>query len=145
MQRTLVLLKPDTIQRFLVGTLISRFEQKGLKIVGLKMMTMTKELCVEHYAHLATKPFFPAIESFMTAGPIVALAIEGHDAVGVVRKMCGLTAESDWVPGTIRGDYARSIDNNLIHSSDSEETAQAEVARFFKNDELFTYDRSLVS
>ena len=145
MQRTLVLLKPDTIQRFLVGTLIARIEQKGLKIVGLKMMNMTKELCDEHYAHIAAKPFYPAILAFMTAGPMVAIAIEGHDAVMVIRKMCGLTAESEWVAGTIRGDYARSIDNNLIHSSDSEETAKAEVARFFKENELFNYDRTLIN
>lgn len=145
MQRTLVLLKPDTVQRSLVGTLISRFEQKGLKLAGLKMMNMTKEVCDEHYSHMTTKPFYPAILSFMTSGPIVAIAIEGHDAVAVVRKMCGLTAESEWVSGTIRGDYARSIDNNLIHSSDSEETAKVEVARFFQENELFNYTRSLVS
>jgi nucleoside-diphosphate kinase len=145
MQRTLVLLKPDTVQRSLIGTLVSRFEQKGLKIVGLKMMNMTPAICDEHYSHMTTKPFYPAILSFMTCGPIVALAIEGHDAVAVVRKMCGLTAESEWVSGTIRGDYARSIDNNLIHSSDSEETAKVEVARFFQNNELFTYTRSLNS
>lgn len=145
MQRTLVLLKPDTVQRSLVGTLISRFEQKGLKLAGLKMMTMSKEVCDEHYSHMTTKPFYPAILSFMTCGPIVAIAIEGHDAVAVVRKMCGLTAESEWVSGTIRGDYARSIDNNLIHSSDSEETAKVEVARFFQENELFNYTRSLVS
>ncbi len=145
MQRTLVLLKPDTIQRFLIGTLITRFEQKGLKIVGLKMMQMSKEICDEHYSHMTTKPFYPAILSFMTCGPIVALAIEGHDAVAVVRKMCGLTAESEWVSGTIRGDFARSIDNNLIHSSDSVDTAKVEVDRFFTTHELFNYARSLVS
>lgn len=143
MQRTLVLLKPDTVQRSLIGTLVSRFEQKGLKIAGLKMMNMTQALCDEHYSHMTSKPFYPAILSFMTCGPIVAIAIEGHDAVSVVRKMCGLTAESEWVSGTIRGDYARSIDNNLIHSSDSEETAKVEVARFFQDNELFTYTRSL--
>jgi nucleoside-diphosphate kinase len=145
MQRTLVLLKPDTVQRFLIGTLIGRFEQKGLKIVGLKMMAMSKETCDEHYAHMTSKPFYPAILSFMTCGPIVAVAIEGHDAVAVVRKMCGLTAESEWVSGTIRGDYARSIDTNLIHSSDSEETAKVEVARFFTAHELFDYTRPLIS
>jgi nucleoside-diphosphate kinase len=145
MSRTLVLLKPDTIQRFLIGTLIARFEQKGLKIAGLKMMNMSKELCDEHYSHMTTKPFYPAIVSFMTCGPIVALAIEGHDAVAVVRKMCGLTAEAEWVPGTIRGDYAKSIDNNLIHSSDSDETAAVEVARFFNEDELFNYGRTLIN
>lgn len=145
MQRTLVLLKPDTVQRSLIGTLVSRFEQKGLKIAGLKMMNMTQALCDEHYSHMTSKPFYPAILSFMTCGPIVAIAIEGHDAVSVVRKMCGLTAESEWVSGTIRGDYARSIDNNLIHSSDSEETAKVEVARFFQDNELFTYTRSLNS
>jgi nucleoside-diphosphate kinase len=142
MQRTLVLLKPDTVQRSLVGTLLARFEQKGLKIVGLKMMTMDKALCDEHYAHMTSKPFYPAIVEFMVSGPIVALAIEGHDAVGVVRKMCGLTAESEWVTGTIRGDYARSIDNNLIHSSDSLETAAVEVERFFRSEELFSYGRN---
>jgi nucleoside-diphosphate kinase len=142
MQRTLVLFKPDTIQRSLVGTLITRFEQKGLKLVGLKMMSMPKALCDEHYSHMTSKPFYPAIVEFMTAGPIVALAIEGHDAVMVVRKMCGLTAESEWVAGTIRGDYAKSIDSNMIHSSDSLETAAAEVPRFFNENELFEYGRT---
>ncbi len=141
MQRTLVLFKPDTIQRSLVGTLLTRFEQKGLKIAGLKMMNMDKVLCDEHYSHMTSKPFYPAIVSFMGAGPIVAVAIEGHDAVAVVRKMCGLTAENEWVTGTIRGDYAKSIDNNLIHSSDSLETAAVEVLRFFRDEELFTYGR----
>ncbi len=144
MSRTLILLKPDTVQRSLVGTLITRFEQKGLKIAGLKMMNMSKETCDEHYAHMTSKPFYPAILAFMTCGPIVAIAIEGHDAVAVVRKICGVTAESDWVPGTIRGDYAKSIDNNLIHSSDSDETAQIEVARFFDENELFSYNRALI-
>ena len=142
-QRTLILLKPDAIQKSLTGTILARFEQKGLKIVGLKMLRMDQKLCDSHYADHVTKGFYKFLSAFMMSGPIVAIAIEGHDAIKVVRTMCGATNPADALPGTIRGDFAKNIDNNIIHSSDSEESAAAEVARFFNKNELFEYGREL--
>ncbi len=144
MQRTLVILKPDAVQKFLIGPILSRFEAKGLKIVGLKMMNMDKALCDEHYSHMTDKPFYPAIVSFMTNGPIVVVALEGRNVIAIVRQMCGATNPDDATMGTIRGDFAKSIDNNIIHSSDSEETANVELSRFFKNDQLYAYERTLI-
>ncbi len=144
-QRTLVLLKPDTIQKSLIGTVTARLEQKGLKIVGLKMLQMDQALCDAHYADHVTKGFYKFMSAFMMSGPIVAIAIEGNDVVKVVRTMCGATNPADALPGTIRGDFAKNIDNNIIHSSDSDETGTAEVARFFKESELFNYTRELAA
>ncbi len=144
-QRTLVLLKPDTIQKSLIGAILTRFEQKGLKVVGLKMMTMSQALIEEHYDFLMDKPFFPKIVGYMSAGPIVALALEGTDVVKTVRSLCGATNPADALPGTIRGDFAKNIDNNIIHSSDSDETAAKELARFFKESELLNYGRELAA
>jgi nucleoside-diphosphate kinase len=143
-QRTLILLKPDAVQKSLIGEIVGRFERKGFKIVGLKLMNMTPALVDEHYDFLMDKPFFPFIKSYMTSSPIVALAVEGVDAVKVVRSMCGATNPVDALPGTIRGDFAKNIDNNIIHSSDSEETAGKELARFFQTEELFDYGRPLL-
>lgn len=145
MQQTLVLLKPDAVQKALVGKILARFEDKGLKIVGLKMMQLSNELINEHYDFLADKPFFPSIVSYMSSSPIVALALEGHDVIKVVRSMCGATNPVDALPGTIRGDFAKNIDNNIIHSSDSEETAAKEIARFFQATEVQSYGRPLVA
>ncbi|MDD5377298.1 MAG: nucleoside-diphosphate kinase [Candidatus Gracilibacteria bacterium] len=144
-QRTLVLLKPDTIQKSLIGTVLARLEQKGLKIVGMKMLQMDQALCDAHYADHVTKGFYKFLAGFMMSGPIVAVAIEGHDVVKVVRTMCGATNPADALPGTIRGDFAKNIDNNIIHSSDSDEAGTAEVARFFKENELFNYGRELAA
>ena len=144
MQRTLILLKPDAVQKSVAGDILARFERKGLKIVGLKMLQMDQALCDDHYAEHVTKGFYKFMSAFMMSGPIVAAAIEGHDAIKVVRTMCGATNPADALPGTVRGDYAKNIDNNIIHSSDSEESAAKEVARFFKEGELFTYARTLV-
>lgn len=144
MQKTLILLKPDAVQKSVVGTILNRFEQKGLKLVGIKMLQMDQALCDDHYSEHVTKGFYKFLASFMMSGPIVAVAVEGHDAVKVVRTMCGATNPADALPGTIRGDFAKNIDNNIIHSSDSEESAAKEVARFFKEGELFSYARTLV-
>lgn len=144
MQKTLVLLKPDAVQKSLVGEILSRFEQKGLKIIGLKMIQLDDAVINEHYDFLMDKPFFPSIVSYMKSSPIVALALEGHEVVKVVRQLCGATNPADALPGTIRGDFAKSIDNNIIHSSDSEETAAKELARFFKSGETHSYARTLV-
>lgn len=144
MQKTLILLKPDAVQKSVVGTILNRFEQKGLKIVGIKMLQMDQALCDSHYSEHVSKGFYKFLASFMMSGPIVAVAVEGHDAVRVVRTMCGATNPADALPGTIRGDFAKNIDNNIIHSSDSEESAAAEVARFFSEGETFSYARTLL-
>ncbi|MBI5047072.1 nucleoside-diphosphate kinase [Candidatus Micrarchaeota archaeon] len=139
MERTLLLLKPDAVQRGLIGQILSRFETKGFKIAGMKMIKMTKELSKEHYSHLVSKPFYPDLEIFMTSDPIVAVVIEGKEAVEVVRLIVGPTNASKAAGGTIRGDLSNSTSRNVIHASDSKETAEKEVKRFFKPNELFDY------
>lgn len=139
MERTLVLLKPDAVQRDLVGEILTRLERKGLKIVGLKMMSLSDSLLDEHYSHLLGRPFFPEVKSFMQLTPVVACCLEGVDAVDTVRQLTGITKAREAAPGTIRGEFAMSVQANLIHCSDSLEAAQAEVSRFFRSEELFAY------
>ena len=143
MERTLVLLKPDAVQRDLVGDIIARLEHKGLKLVGLKMMRLSDELLDEHYSHLVGRSFFPEVKAFMQLSPVVACCWEGIDSVDTVRALCGITKAREAAPGTIRGEFAMSVQANLIHCSDSLETAEAEVKRFFKAEELFTYQDAL--
>ena len=143
MERTLVLIKPDAIQRGLIGRIISRFEEKGLKLTGLKLMRLTDELLNEHYSHIADKPFFPGTRRFMQLTPVIALCVEGLDAVETMRRLCGITKAREAAPGTIRGDWAMSVQANLVHASDSLDTAAKEVARFFTEAELFAYDAFL--
>ncbi len=140
MERTLVLLKPDAVQRRLLGRIISRIEEKGLKIVAMKMMKVTRELAERHYAEHKEKPFFGELVSFITSGPIVAMVVEGPKAIETVRKMMGKTDPLEAEPGTIRGDYGLSITMNLIHGSDSEKTAAREIPIFFAEDEILSYD-----
>ena len=140
MERTLVLIKPDAMQRDLVGELIQRFERKGLKLVGIKMMALPDELLDEHYSHLVGRDFFAEIKTFMRSTPIIACCWEGVDCVNTVRTMCGITKAREAAPGTIRGDFAMSVQANLVHASDSLETAGAEIERFFNADELFEYE-----
>ncbi|MBF6614137.1 MAG: nucleoside-diphosphate kinase [Chloroflexi bacterium] len=140
MERTLVLLKPDALQRGLLGEIISRFERKGLKLVGMKMMQLDDALLDEHYAHLSYLAFFGEIKKFMMLAPVIALCWEGVKCVETVRRLCGVTKSWEADPGTIRGDLGMSIQANLIHASDSVETASVEVPRFFKGDELFSYE-----
>ncbi len=142
MERTLVLIKPDAVQRGMIGLITGRFESKGLKVAGLKMMQLTDGILNEHYGHLSDKPFFPRIKSFMQETPVLALCLEGVEAVDVVRSLCGVTNARQAAPGTIRGDFAMSVQCNLVHASDSLETARAEVPRFFSEDELFTYAKA---
>jgi len=142
-ERTLIILKPDSVQRGLLGAVLSRFESRGFSIAGMKMVKLSPELLKEHYAHIADKPFFPGIASFMSSSPVVVAVIEGKDAVQVTRDMCGPTNARKAAPGTIRGDFALSMQCNVIHASDSLESAQKEVARFFKPEELFSYKRML--
>src|SRR5215831_6837257 len=143
-ERTLILIKPDAIQRGLIGRIISRFEDKGLKLVGMKLMNLGSQLLNEHYAHLADKPFFPGTRAFMQSTPVVAICLEGLDSVETVRRLCGITKSREAEPGTIRGDLAMSVQANLVHASDSLETAKKEVARFFSASELFDYNSLLI-
>jgi nucleoside-diphosphate kinase len=140
MEKTLVLIKPDGIQRGLIGSIISRFERKGLKIAGMKMLQMEEKLAKEHYAHLVDKPFYKDLEKFVTEHPLLAVAVEGKDAVEVVRLIVGPTNARKAPAGTIRGDFSNSTSRNVIHASDSKETAEKEVKRFFNDEELFSYD-----
>lgn len=139
MERTLVLLKPDAVQRRLVGRIISRFEDKGLKIVGMKLMQVTRELAERHYAEHREKPFFSELVSFITSSPIVAMVVEGPGAISEVRRLMGKTNPREAAPGTIRGDYGLSITQNLVHGSDSPESAAREIPIFFSESEIFDY------
>ncbi len=143
MEKTLILIKPDAIERGMVGRIISRFEDKGLTIVGFKMLSADTKLLEEHYSHLKDKPFFPRIKEFMTTIPIIAMCVAGLDAVEVVRSLCGVTNSREAAPGTIRGDWGMSIQSNLVHASDSKDTAEVEIDRFFEKDEIFDYERML--
>jgi nucleoside-diphosphate kinase len=143
MERTLILFKPDAVQRRLSGRLLARLEDKGLKIVGLKMLRVTKELSAKHYAEHVSKPFYPLLEEFITSGPVVALVAEGPQAVAVVRGMMGPTNGAQAAPGTIRGDFGVSRQMNLMHGSDSIEAAQKEIAVYFKPEELVSYEATL--
>ena len=142
METTLVLLKPDAIQRGLVGTITARLESTGLKIVGMKFMRVSNDLAERHYAEHVGKPFFEGLVSFITSGPIVAMALEGDDAISIVRKTMGATNPADSAPGSIRGDYATDIGRNLVHGSDSVESAARELALFFDDGEIIDYARS---
>lgn len=143
MERTLILFKPDCIQRRLAGKLLSRLEDRGLKIVAMKMLRVTKELSAKHYAEHVSKPFYPLLEKFITSGPVVALVAEGPKAVAVVRGMMGPTNGADAPPGTIRGDFGLSRQMNLMHGSDSLEAAKKEIAVYFNAEELVAYDTTL--
>jgi len=138
-QRTLVILKPSCLMRGLVGEVTRRFEQKGLRLIGMKMMQLTDAQLSEHYAHLAGKPFFQQIKDAMMITPVIVCCYEGIDAVDVVRALTGSTNGRKAAPGTIRGDYSMSFQENIVHASDSAENASSELARFFKPEELFTY------
>jgi nucleoside-diphosphate kinase len=142
-ERSLILFKPDAVQRRLCGELLSRIENKGLKIVGMKMLQVTPELSRQHYAEHVSKPFYPLLESFITSGPVIALAVEGPEAVSVMRTMLGPTNGRQAPPGTIRGDFGVSRQMNLVHGSDSVEAAQRELAIYFKPGELIEYQTTL--
>jgi nucleoside-diphosphate kinase len=143
MERTLILIKPDAIQRGLIGKIITRFEEKGLKLTGIKFLRLTDALLNEHYSHLADKPFFGGTKRFMQQTPVIAICLEGLDCVDTARRLCGITKAREAAPGTIRGDMAMSIQANLVHASDSLETAGREIPRFFSDAELFDYDSAL--
>lgn len=140
-EQTLVLLKPDALQRNLLGEIIHRFEAKGLKIVGMKMIHLSDAQLDEHYAHIKDKPFFPGNKAFMSSYPVVAMVLAGIRAVNVVRTMLGPTKGHEALPGTIRGDFSMSTQANIAHASDSLEAAKGEVKRFFAPNELYVYKK----
>ena len=142
MERTLVIAKPDAVQRGLVGEIMRRLENKGLKLLGVKMMNVDSAVLQAHYAHLTDKPFFKDIESFMKSSPVVVMAWEGYECTAAVRLIVGATNPREADAGTIRGDYAQGQGRNLIHASDSKESGIEEIERFFSEDELFGYDKS---
>ncbi len=139
MERTFVMVKPDGVQRGLIGEVISRIERKGLKIVAMKMMRVSQEMAKEHYAEHREKPFFSSLVDYITSGPVVAMVVEGRNAVSVVRKLVGKTDPIEADPGTIRGDLALDIGRNVVHASDSQQSAEREIGIFFSDDEITDY------
>jgi len=141
MERTYVMIKPDGVQRNLAGEIISRFENKGFKIVGLKMLQLDRAVAETHYAEHIGKPFFEALASYITSGPVIAMVLEGKDVVATIRAMNGATNPANAGPGTIRGDYAIEVGRNVIHGSDSVESANREIAIYFSEKELCEYKK----
>lgn len=139
MQRTLILLKPDAVSQKICGKVLSRFEEAGLKVCGMKMIHLQPSLLREHYAHVADKPFYPEVEEFMSSVPVIAMVLEGEEAVAKVREMLGVTDSRKAAPGTIRAQFGKDQMVNVAHASDSSETAEKEVKRFFAENELFAY------
>lgn len=140
MERTFIMLKPGTVQRELVGEIISRFEKKGIKIVALKLMRMTRALASKHYAEHKGKDFYNDLIDTITAGPIVAMVLEGQNIINIVRKMAGATKPEEALSGTIRGDYVLDVGKNVIHTSDSKESAIREILLFFNENEILDYN-----
>lgn len=145
LERTFVLLKPDAVARRLTGEILSRFERRGLKIIGLKQLQVTPELSKKHYAEHVSKPFYPMLEEFITAGPVVAMVLEGPEAIAVIRNMLGPTNGRQAAPGTIRGDFGLSRQMNLVHGSDGPEAAAREIPLYFQPNELVSHAATLDS
>ncbi len=143
MERTLVLIKPDGVQRGLVGPILTRLERRGLRFAGLKLMQITPELAAKHYGIHKDKPFYPTLIEFITSGPVVAAVIEGEDAIEIVRNTMGATNPAQAEPGTIRADFGLEIGRNLVHGSDGPDTAATEVPLFFTDDEILSYERAV--
>ncbi|HEX2193729.1 MAG TPA: nucleoside-diphosphate kinase [Candidatus Limnocylindria bacterium] len=143
MERTLVLVKPDGVQRGLIGEILARFERKGLKVVGLRLLTVPREMAERHYAVHAAKHFYAGLVQFITSGPVAAIALEGPDAIATVRRLVGRTMPNEAEPGTIRGDHGISGLRNLIHASDATETAAFELDLWFEDGQLLSYERAI--
>lgn len=143
MERTLILCKPDAVERRLVGRILSRFEDKGFNIVAMKLMRVTPELSKQHYAEHVSKPFYPGLEAFITGGPVVAAIVEGLEVIRVTREMLGATSGLKAAAGTIRGDFSSSRQMNLVHASDGPEAAQREIALYFKDSEIVPSEPTL--
>lgn len=144
MEQTLVILKPSAVIRGLMGEVISRFEKKGLIIAGMKMVQLDDKILAEHYAHLVSRPFFPLLKKSMMVSPVVVMCVRGIDAVAVVRAMTGATNSRKAEPGTIRGDFSMSGQQNIVHASDSVENAETELARFFDKSEIFDFKPAML-
>ena len=142
-ERTLVLIKPDGVQRQLAGRILARYEERGLKVIGLKLVHVSRETAETHYAAHREKPFFPGLVDFITSSPLVAIALEGPNAIAVVRAINGATRPHEAAPGTIRGDFALETAQNIVHASDGHEAASTELALWFGPDELFDYARDI--
>ncbi len=142
-EKTFVMIKPDGIQRSLAGGIISRFENKGLKIIALKMITISKIKAEEHYKEHKEKPFYDPLIKFITSGPVIQFVLEGQNAINIVRKLVGATNPADAEPGTIRGDYVLCTTFNIIHASDSPKSADREISIFFNEDEIHNYNKNL--
>ncbi|MFP7477353.1 nucleoside-diphosphate kinase [Terribacillus saccharophilus] len=142
MEKTFLMVKPDGVQRGLIGEIVTRFEKKGLKLLAGKIMVVTEEQAKTHYIEHESKPFFGSLISYITSGPVFAMVWEGKDSVALTRSMIGATKPTDAAPGTIRGDYAVEMSRNLIHGSDSAESAEREIANMFKADELVSYEQA---
>jgi len=143
MERTLILLKPDCVQRRLAGRILSRFEDKGFNIIAMKMMRITPELAKKHYAEHVQKAWYPALEGFITGGPVVAAIVEGLEAIRVVRELLGATSGLKATPGTIRGDFSSSRQMNLVHASDGPEAAEREIKLYFSPQEIVSYEPTI--
>ncbi|MFV1964607.1 MAG: nucleoside-diphosphate kinase [Pirellulaceae bacterium] len=143
MERTLVLLKPDGVQRRLLGRMIARFEDKGYSIIAMKMLRVTPDLAERHYAEHVEKPFYPGLEAYITSGPLVAMIIEGSEVIRVVREMLGKTNGRDASPGTIRGDFGTSRQMNLVHASDGSDAAVREIELYFDDAEICAYEPTI--
>lgn len=141
LEKTFVMVKPDGVQRGLIGEIISRLERKGFKIVALKMLKISRELAENHYAEHKAKPFFSSLISYITSAPVVAMVVEGNNAVKVVRKLVGATNPAEAEPGTIRGDFGLDLGRNVVHASDSIASAEREIRLFFKEEEILSYKR----
>jgi nucleoside-diphosphate kinase len=143
LERTLILVKPDGVQRGLIGEIVTRFERRGLRLVAMKLMQMSEALAARHYAEHEGKGFYPSLIEYITSGPVVAMVWEGASVIAVARDMMGKTRPSEAAPGTIRGDYAQETGRNIVHGSDGEESAAREIGLFFGEDELVDWPRSL--
>ncbi len=141
LEKSLIIIKPDAVQRNLVGEIIIRLERKGLKIVGIKMISLEDAKLEEHYSHIKDKPFFAGIRDFMKSCPVIVVAVEGVNAISALRLIVGPTKAWEATAGTIRGDFSLSIQSNIVHASDSVEAGEAEVARFFNKEEIFEYQK----
>jgi len=140
MERTFAMLKPGVVQRRLVGEILARLEKKGLDLVALRMMRLDEDLARRHYGALADKPFFGELLAFMTSGPVIAMVLQGDDAISMLRRICGATTVEEALPGTIRGDFADHTGKNVIHASDSPESAEREIGLFFRPEEILQWE-----
>lgn len=145
MERTYLMIKPDGVQRGICGEIVSRFEKKGLKLVAMKLMVIPKEVAENHYGEHKERPFFPSLINYITSGPVLAMVWEGESAVSVCRNMMGKTNPKESAPGTIRGDYGMQTGMNIIHGSDSVESAEREISIFFRPEELVSYEKTIQS